>query len=591
MAPPEDPEIIDLTGEPEYIVIEDSDDDVPASAPQSNGQPSSAPEKKPRSKRRKKKQKITMEDGEVAESAGRAPSRHASPVGKPKRKRSTDDNGGSSRTEERHAERREKKHQSESRRRERSPAQRRRSRSPVRDDGASLFFIDDKPLPVPDAVKPSDPSSSRVNANSDLLLPAHVSVLGSGTNGLAPVEIQPPSDVDSEEDDFIEFLDTDDRLAPGMVRYYEEPKEETSTTKPVKFLCKNCGAEGSHKTYQCPVQICLTCGARDEHNTRSCPISKTCYTCGMRGHINRTCPNRRTSGGQGASFDDCDRCGSGTHRTNECPTIWRIYEYLTDEEHVAVLQRREGKRELGIGNGGEGFVGGEQWCYNCGFAGHLGDDCNDAPHPGDFPLEPSGFSAYNTMSGPFADEEQAVSTKPRHRQPRSWEQEDVFPDGWGKDAPVNVGKQGKKKDRARMEKQMREAEDDPDDWFGAPANARSRGAVPTGPARGGGRQKKMSFGFSKEQRQFQAPPSLPSKPQLLDRLSDGRDPYEMQRDNWRNRDYDDGKRRGGGGRERHRDRDKNRDRGGRGDRDRDRDRDRYDSGAEPGPRYRGGYSR
>ena len=88
-----------------------------------------------------------------------------------------------------------------------------------------------------------------------------------------------------------------------MVRYFEVEGEETSQSKPSIFKCKNCGAEGDHKTYECPIQIvsgrtlggvlahevpqCLTCGAHDEHSTRSCPIGKTCYTCGMKGHINK----------------------------------------------------------------------------------------------------------------------------------------------------------------------------------------------------------------------------------------------------------------------------------------------------------------
>lgn len=126
--------------------------------------------------------------------------------------------------------------------------------------------------------------------------------------------------------------------------------EEAAQAKPIRFVCKNCGAEGAHKTYECPVQVvssltflpwnathsvlkCLTCGARDEHSTRSCPISKTCYTCGMKGHINKvkfirarhirrlmdfqTCPNRFSrSGRMGDTDDDCERCGSQKHKMN-----------------------------------------------------------------------------------------------------------------------------------------------------------------------------------------------------------------------------------------------------------------------------------
>jgi len=37
------------------------------------------------------------------------------------------------------------------------------------------------------------------------------------------------------------------------------------------------------------------------------------------------------------------------------------------------LMDRETKRDLPLGVGGEGYIGTEDWCFNCGDAGHLGD--------------------------------------------------------------------------------------------------------------------------------------------------------------------------------------------------------------------------
>ncbi|KAI5984960.1 hypothetical protein EDD15DRAFT_1691511 [Pisolithus albus] len=45
--------------------------------------------------------------------------------------------------------------------------------------------------------------------------------------------------------------------------------------RPSIFKCKNCGAEGKHKTFEYPVLICLTCGARDEHSMRRGPHQQT----------------------------------------------------------------------------------------------------------------------------------------------------------------------------------------------------------------------------------------------------------------------------------------------------------------------------
>ncbi|KAL7282689.1 hypothetical protein ACG7TL_004163 [Trametes sanguinea] len=91
--------------------------------------------------------------------------------------------------------------------------------------------------------------------------------------------------------------------------------------------------------------------------------------------------------------------------------------------------------------------------------------------PFDAPREPSAFSLYNILSGPFSSE----GTRPSKRAPRDWETASAFADGFGFVAPMEVGKQGRKKERARLERrarEMEEAEQDEDDWFGA---ARSKG--------------------------------------------------------------------------------------------------------------------
>lgn len=89
--------------------------------------------------------------------------------------------------------------------------------------------------------------------------------------------------------------------------------------------------------------------------------------------MSQDCPNRRVGRGDLGSLEDCDRCGSTIHKTNECPTLWRLYEYVDDAERLRILSAREEKRDLEIGEGGEGYIAPEDWCYNCGGCGHLGD--------------------------------------------------------------------------------------------------------------------------------------------------------------------------------------------------------------------------
>jgi len=107
----------------------------------------------------------------------------------------------------------------------------------------------------------------------------------------------------------------------------------------------------------------------------------------------------------------CDRCGSDVHPANvrllpfsfrvlcfalecsfffffsssqNCPTLWRIYLYLTPPSREEVLTERQRLKELGGFEGdvleadpetewGDGDGGWGGWCYNCSTEGHWGD--------------------------------------------------------------------------------------------------------------------------------------------------------------------------------------------------------------------------
>ncbi|EIN10754.1 hypothetical protein PUNSTDRAFT_100511 [Punctularia strigosozonata HHB-11173 SS5] len=597
-------EVIDLTvtQSSDDVIILESGPSTAVATPKSSGGDESHTKKKRKRKKRKSAATSVVEDGEVIEATSRERTTEPSAI--------------------RNGEREGRRHRSRSRDGPRDTA----DTTFTHDDELSALFFSDVTADALPAIKPvarlhnldaaQDPSPA---TETKLLLPAHVEVLPSAEGGVLPVEILPPSDDESDED-AIEYLDYDDGKAAGTVRYFDA--QEAQEAKPRKFVCKKCGAEGDHKTFECPVLICLTCGARDEHSTRSCPISKTCFTCGMKGHINATCPNRnkRMTRDTGR-YDECDRCGSNHHRTNECPTLWRIYEYVTDEGRTAILEAREAKRLLPLGEGGEAYIAGDEWCYNCGGCGHLGDDCRELPHPRDHPVEASAFGSYNILSGPFADPSSSPSAKgQQRREPRDWER-DALPMNWGQDAPAEVGKMGRKKDRARMEKRARDAEADgeEDDWFGRLKNSdgsrrsrnengRDRDRISGGGHRmdGASGTKKITFGASLQDRLGTSSDSG-SKPGLAERLAMGRDdgrhegryggnrPRSGDRRDWdtgrdRNRD------RGDRGRDRDRDRDqhhgRHRGRNDAGDKDSERRRDWRDrQPTAAGPRYKGGYSR
>lgn len=93
-----------------------------------------------------------------------------------------------------------------SRRSSRSP---RRKKTPPRDpnpNDLNLFFIDIKPAALPTSSLFVTPTIPGNEAGPSLLLPAHVSVFGA-----APVEILPSTNADSDEEDYIDYLDFDDR--------------------------------------------------------------------------------------------------------------------------------------------------------------------------------------------------------------------------------------------------------------------------------------------------------------------------------------------------------------------------------------------
>ena len=89
----------------------------------------------------------------------------------------------------------------------------------------------------------------------------------------------------------------------------------------------------------------------------------------------------------------CERCGSVQHltmvstttshaansadfRTQACPSIWRMYTYVSDEIRRKNLARRLEAANIEItADGGERYIATDIWCYNCGLEGHMGDVC------------------------------------------------------------------------------------------------------------------------------------------------------------------------------------------------------------------------
>jgi hypothetical protein len=164
-----------------------------------------------------------------------------------------------------------------------------------------------------------------------------------------------------------------------------------------------------------------------------------------------------------------------------CPTLWRIYSYLTPDERTETLATRTRLHEEGgfegdvlIHNPDDEYDG---WCYNCAGDDHYGDDCPEprisrAPRP-DF----SAFSAYNSQNSPFWTGPSTSKRPPRPKRNRpaasSYQpQRDLAVP----DEMANVGWRGKQREKQKAleyEKARKAAEDDDagSSWFDRPASS------------------------------------------------------------------------------------------------------------------------
>ncbi|KAG0292377.1 hypothetical protein BGZ96_004181 [Linnemannia gamsii] len=87
------------------------------------------------------------------------------------------------------------------------------------------------------------------------------------------------------------------------------------------------------------------------------------------GHLDdkkfQDCTERNTYGNR------CHKCGSHSHATEDCPTVWRVYVLSSESTPNDVVQ----------------------YCYNCASLGHFGDGC-----PKRRPMYARGDSAFNDQN-------------------------------------------------------------------------------------------------------------------------------------------------------------------------------------------------
>ena len=213
----------------------------------------------------------------------------------------------------------------------------------------------------------------------------------------------------------------------------------------------------------------------------------------------------------------------------------------------------------------------------------------ETPHQHDIPREPSAFSEYNICSGPFFDVRVSLSKKSGKKSQREWNGESRWGDGHGSSLPINVGKQGRKKERQRMEQLDARAREEEDDGF-ISRNVKNR-AMPRD-ERSGHNVKHTGIVIKGAAERFSRDPPRYKPPSLQERLAPSQERSYVDFPRGR----DNGSRDKGRNRDRNREKGWDRDGGRGGDRDWNRDRGRggdrsRDGGHDRGPTYHGGYAR
>lgn len=146
--------------------------------------------------------------------------------------------------------------------------------------------------------------------------------------------------------------DLSPRELNAQLRYFHTTRKPSDVSQETLVRCLVCAAEG-HMAATCDSLTCTACGAYNQHTTRGCPQTTKCSKCREHGHYISKCPYKLNNTAQSEII--CDLCQRNGHAETDCELQWRTSGKIWDP---SVLRNRVNLS-----------------CYECGRAGHLGNDC------------------------------------------------------------------------------------------------------------------------------------------------------------------------------------------------------------------------